>query len=293
MADLVPITHFPSKSPKSPWWIRRREVIAAPPERVWQALTDPRELASWWADDVEVDLRPGGLLAFAGPSVYGGAETLRGRLARDFEVLAVDSPERLELRWKLHGVDTQVAFELARELEMTAITVVQTASSPPGWDPGHEGPSWWSIAMAALRSRVEKGRPDLRLDYPALRRAPGLEITVGFSTFPWVIWHKLTAPSELARWWPNMAAVVSGAVLESEPERRFVHSWTWPGETTTTVSWTLAETEMDDVLVTVSDMRPPAPGAARDPAIVYWASTLLDLKHMSERGIASREYQDG
>ncbi len=40
--------------------IRREIVLESPPEEVWEALTDPDELGEWFANDVELDLRPGG-----------------------------------------------------------------------------------------------------------------------------------------------------------------------------------------------------------------------------------------
>ena len=40
--------------------IRKEIVLPADREEVWAALTDPRRLEDWFANDVELDLRPGG-----------------------------------------------------------------------------------------------------------------------------------------------------------------------------------------------------------------------------------------
>ena len=40
--------------------VRREILVDSPPDEVWDALTDPDELAEWFANDVELDLRPGG-----------------------------------------------------------------------------------------------------------------------------------------------------------------------------------------------------------------------------------------
>ena len=45
--------------------IERDLVLSQPVERVWRALTDPKELASWFPDRVELDVRPGGQGTFA------------------------------------------------------------------------------------------------------------------------------------------------------------------------------------------------------------------------------------
>jgi uncharacterized protein YndB with AHSA1/START domain len=40
--------------------ITREVVFPAPPDEVWEALTDPEQLEEWFANEVELDVRPGG-----------------------------------------------------------------------------------------------------------------------------------------------------------------------------------------------------------------------------------------
>src|SRR5690242_674653 len=40
--------------------VTREVVFPAPPEEVWAALTEPERLEEWFANDVELDPRPGG-----------------------------------------------------------------------------------------------------------------------------------------------------------------------------------------------------------------------------------------
>ena len=44
--------------------IRKEIVLPAPRDEVWDALTDPERLEDWFANDVELDLRPGGGASF-------------------------------------------------------------------------------------------------------------------------------------------------------------------------------------------------------------------------------------
>jgi uncharacterized protein YndB with AHSA1/START domain len=44
--------------------IERELELPAPSEEVWEAITDPRRLAGWLADEVRFDLRPGGDASF-------------------------------------------------------------------------------------------------------------------------------------------------------------------------------------------------------------------------------------
>ena len=44
--------------------IRKEILLPANRSEVWSALTDPKELERWFANDVELDLRPGGAATF-------------------------------------------------------------------------------------------------------------------------------------------------------------------------------------------------------------------------------------
>jgi uncharacterized protein YndB with AHSA1/START domain len=70
--------------------IERELVLPYPIERVWTAITDPAELAKWFGDSAEVDLRPGGAAMF-GWSQYNA----RGPAV----VETVDPPRRFAFWW--------------------------------------------------------------------------------------------------------------------------------------------------------------------------------------------------
>ena len=44
--------------------VQREIVVPAPVEEVWSALTEPERLEEWFANDVELDLEPGGVGTF-------------------------------------------------------------------------------------------------------------------------------------------------------------------------------------------------------------------------------------
>ena len=50
----------PADAPTIDATIERRLTFDAPPERVWRAITEPDEIAAWFGDSAELDLRPGG-----------------------------------------------------------------------------------------------------------------------------------------------------------------------------------------------------------------------------------------
>jgi len=97
--------------------IRKEIVLPAGRDEVWAALTDPRRLEEWFANDVELDLRPGGAARFR----WGNGES------REATVTEVEPAERLAFAWEGEG---DVAFTLADDPEGTRLVVVETS---PAW----------------------------------------------------------------------------------------------------------------------------------------------------------------
>lgn len=294
MPPFVPISRFSTSRGHAPWRVRRREAIAAPPSVVWSALTEPGGLKGWWCDEAEVDLREGGVFHCRGTTLYGD-----GRDCAPGLVLRVEPPSILEVTWPLHGVETRVVFELENHLEETRLTVEQSAATPPGWDPGQRA-NWWWIALPALRMLIETGQPALRLDYRQAASGPPFEAAVSVTTFPWVVWHKLTSPIEASRWWHRTDALETeppGAfrwrdsergprkVIEARRESLLLHDFVFEDGSEGRVMWSLEETDQD-VVVRLLDVG-PWPSAEPPVAIaIERAAWLLQLKRFSERGIA-------
>jgi uncharacterized protein YndB with AHSA1/START domain len=90
--------------------------IAAPPERVFQAITDPAQLSQWWGQsnlyrvtDRSSDLRVGGKWSSAGVGADGTKFSVEG------EYLEIDPPRRLVQTWipsYRAGLKTVVYWEL-------------------------------------------------------------------------------------------------------------------------------------------------------------------------------------
>jgi uncharacterized protein YndB with AHSA1/START domain len=76
--------------------------VDAPPERIWQLLTDPTELPRWWPDAAELEPRVGGRVVLTfGPGDVSG------------EVTTWDPPGALGFTWEasnMPGVRLHVAF---------------------------------------------------------------------------------------------------------------------------------------------------------------------------------------
>ena len=97
--------------------VRREIVLPNPREEVWEALTDPERLEDWFANDVDLDLRPGGGASFR----WSNGEE------RHATVTEVDPGRRLAFDWEDEGT---VEFTLDDAADGTRLVVVE---SSPAW----------------------------------------------------------------------------------------------------------------------------------------------------------------
>lgn len=98
--------------------VEREIVLPSPREDVWDALTKPDRLEDWFANDVDLDLRPGGGARFR----WGNGEERRAT------VVEVDPERRLAFEWD--DEEGLVEFTLADDADGTRLTVVE---SSPAW----------------------------------------------------------------------------------------------------------------------------------------------------------------
>jgi uncharacterized protein YndB with AHSA1/START domain len=97
--------------------IDREIVFPSSPAEVWEALTDPERLEEWFATEVELDARPGGVGVFR----WGDGDERRA------VVREIEAEERLVLDWEDDG---QVVLELEEVEGGTRLHVVEVS---PEW----------------------------------------------------------------------------------------------------------------------------------------------------------------
>jgi uncharacterized protein YndB with AHSA1/START domain len=97
--------------------VEREIVFPAPPDEVWEALTEPERLEEWFATEVELDVRPGGEGVFR----WGDGDE------RHAVVEEVEEERRLVLGWEDDG---RVVLELEEVEGGTLVRVVETS---PEW----------------------------------------------------------------------------------------------------------------------------------------------------------------
>ncbi len=116
--------------------IEREIVIDAPADVVWRTITEPDQIALWFADRVDLDLRPGGRGSLGFRSRATGQP-----MTAVLVVEAVEPPHRFSFRWGHPEGETPVAGNsLLVELTLlpegpgrTRLRVAETGLAETGW----------------------------------------------------------------------------------------------------------------------------------------------------------------
>jgi uncharacterized protein YndB with AHSA1/START domain len=134
--------------------------IAAPRERVFQAITDPQQAVRWWGQEgkyrlseFHMDVRVGGKWSCSGFSAtMGGPITVHG------EFLEVDPPRQLAYTWTSSWmpVSTEVRWELEAQASGTLLKLTHTGFAGNAEQAKNHSLGWAAV-ITWLQSFVEKG----------------------------------------------------------------------------------------------------------------------------------------
>jgi uncharacterized protein YndB with AHSA1/START domain len=134
--------------------------IAAPPERVFRALTDPERLRTWWGsretywvEEWRADLRVGGAWEARCMSAGGKPSRVHGVFVE------IDPPRRLAYTWNPswhEAPQTTVVYDLAPSGSGTRVYVRHTGfgAARAARDDHRRG---WPAVLTWLRAHVERG----------------------------------------------------------------------------------------------------------------------------------------
>ncbi|MGA7907128.1 MAG: SRPBCC domain-containing protein [Candidatus Sulfotelmatobacter sp.] len=133
--------------------------IAAPPERVFQALLDPQQVVQWWGQagmyrctEFTADARRGGKWRSAGQTMDGGAFTVFG------EYLEFDPPRLLVYTWVASwtgDAKTTVRWELEPAANGTLVRIRHSGlAARPELAQSYRG---WPLILGWIRAYLETG----------------------------------------------------------------------------------------------------------------------------------------
>ena len=129
--------------------------IAAPIEKVWDGFVSKETNQTiFMGADFEVDLKPGGVMAWSGP----GKDGQRTRYVTG-EVVSVDAPKRLEYRFGMGdgAVKSRVSITLTQESEAVKVVVTndEFADDDPAYSQNADG---WPRILSRLKTLLETGK---------------------------------------------------------------------------------------------------------------------------------------
>ena len=173
--------------------------IGADRERVFAALSDPRELTRWFAEHAQVSLEPGAPFRF-----WGRHTPFVPRAADADQVLWRLVPGKvLAFTWTWLKSPGAVWLELAddRAGGGCAVLVVHDLFNDQtgfGTDTPCALSDLWDVGLANLREYVERGSPALRPDFTP--KDQGVEMSIIVNAPPSRVFDALTTPELMNKW---------------------------------------------------------------------------------------------
>lgn len=131
--------------------LRYERRLHHPPEKVWQAITDPAELDRWWGDaDVDLDARTFSI-RWHNTDDEGNAAVMQARITE------LDPPRRLEMQGDLHGT---LRFDLQPDGDGTVLRFSSTLDLPE--DFRTKVLAGWHFHLEALARALDGQTSDLK-----------------------------------------------------------------------------------------------------------------------------------
>jgi len=189
--------------------------LSASSDRVFAALTEPRELQQWFAEHVDVGSSAGEAYRFWGRHTLDtpGAEQATQRLT------LFEAGQRLEFSWEIGTVPTMVSISLAAHTSGTQATVTHQVQGDLGRSrPRELIEDHWRLAFGNLMAHLGGGTGLLLPDYDDPR--PEVHQVLTIAAPPHVVFQCLVEPTLVNQWFGTKAA-------EVEPREGGRYSLNW------------------------------------------------------------------
>jgi uncharacterized protein YndB with AHSA1/START domain len=264
--------------------------LAAPAQKVFQALTDSAALTAWFAEYADVSVAEK-RYDFWGRFTPETPDHEQGR----HPMLEVTTDRSLKFGWLLQGQDTTVEINLIPQGQQTVVSVEQKNAAPsPEGSSGSE--DFWFLSLDNLRRYVDGKTDMVRCDYSAIK--PGdVQQEIEIEGSAEAVFSALINPEELNRWIASQARVepkVGGQyelgwenfgplkILELVPNEKL--TLLSPEDRGNIVTWTLAKSGGKTRLTLVHSGF--APDEQTDGLQTGWLNFMNRIKAMVEYGPA-------
>ena len=201
------------------------QAIAAPPEKVFEALTQAEHLTRWFAEHVEIELEPGAPFRFWGRHSYDAPTPD----AASQMLTTIKAPTTLGFSWRIDGEPSEVlltvAADEAEENQGGAKLAVRHsfARLPATARAKHLIDDLWRLHCANLKAYLEGGEgmllPDFTDPKPEIRQSILIDAPRA------AVFRALMEPDLLAKWmWAN------APVVEPKAGGAYRYGWSYEME---------------------------------------------------------------
>lgn len=262
--------------------------IQAPTETVFEALTKPDSLATWFSEFADVSLDEKrydfwGRFTPEAPSRRQGVHTLR-----------VFSPNQaLAFEWCVRNAETMIEFQLEPQSTGTKLHL-QHKGIPAAQSFDYTFSDFWSLSLENLRGWLERQTVGARCDFSAIQRGQ-VHLEVDIEADREAVFQTLIQPEELQRYIATQATVepqIGGnysygwgaggpvKILDLVPNEKLSFSWTYTNEPDTVVTWSLEGSGGKTHLTLVQSGF--APNRSNGDYQVGWLNFLNRIKFLVE-----------
>ena len=201
----------------APWTHSHDCTLSASPERVFAALTVPDELRRWFAEDVEIDAKPGGAYRFWGRHTYG----LPDRAAATQRITTIDAPRSLGYSWTIEHTASEVTLSLRpddKDPSRTKVSVQHTFPTRLAVPYSDElVDDLWRLTLGNLEAHLRGGDGIVLPDFGNPSQEIRLSIVIDAPRSR--VFRALVEPQALNRW------IATAAEVEPRIGGRYTYAW--------------------------------------------------------------------
>jgi uncharacterized protein YndB with AHSA1/START domain len=259
-----------------------RVAIDATPQAVFKALTDPDDLAEWFAESAEVDLD-------ANSYAFWGRYAPQGDRPRQ-QLVAATPAQSLRYTWSLDGAPAStVDIAIAPDGEGSVVTLSHDAAAEAALV------CFWYVSLANLAAFAEGLQTMPPFDFSVPAQGDALVRTV-IDVGVEEVYASLLDPAQVDKW-ARGAAVIEASlggrydfgwdhgpdrITELDPDKALAYSFRYPDHTDTLVRWSLRSSRGSTFVTLVHS-------GFTDDALAEryrqaWPPYLVELKRILEQG---------
>jgi uncharacterized protein YndB with AHSA1/START domain len=179
--------------------------LAAPPARVFAALTEVGELEAWFAEHVEVEPRIGGAYRFWGKHTYDAPS----RAHATQKITRFEPGRSIAYTWRIHDRDSEVSLVVGAEAEnadASVLTGEHAFAQAPAINRAREMvDDLWRLNWGNLSAHLAGGQGKLLPDYSSDKTS--IELSIYIDAPPSAVFRALINPEKVQAWFGVPAAV--------------------------------------------------------------------------------------